>query len=431
MLKRKITTSLLTWKQDPDKRVLLVKGARQVGKTYSILDFAKNNYQSTIYINFEENPAYKEIFAGDLDMTTLIKQITLRVPNVKLVPGRTLLFLDEIQSCPRARTALKFLALGRQFDVIASGSLLGINYKDVPSFPVGYIDYLEMSGLDLEEFMWANKIPASSIQDLKEFYTKRQPVPAAMHTRMLELLKEYIVVGGMPRVVQEYVTRHDFVRVLRLQRGILSDYEDDIAKYALGAEKTKARACFLSLPRHLAKDYKKFRYSLVEAKGTARKFGGSLMWLYDAGIINFCHNLASPQLPLEGNALSDVFKVYLRDTGLLIAMLEDGTQIDIMDGRLGVYKGAVYENIIADIFAKGGKRLYYFEHNSQFEIDFFIRWQGKATAVEVKAANSTKAKSLTTVLQNYGVEQGIKLSAQNLSVNGAVLNLPLYMAMFL
>jgi len=431
MLKRKITTSLLTWKQDPDKRVLLVKGARQVGKTYSILDFAKNNYQSTIYINFEENPAYKEIFAGDLDMTTLVKQITLRVPNVKLVPGRTLLFLDEIQSCPRARTALKFLALGRQFDVIASGSLLGINYKDVPSFPVGYIDYLEMSGLDLEEFMWANKIPASSIQDLKEFYTKRQPVPAAMHTRMLELLKEYIVVGGMPRVVQEYVTRHDFVRVLRLQRGILSDYEDDIAKYALGAEKTKARACFLSLPRHLAKDYKKFRYSLVEAKGTARKFGGSLMWLYDAGIINFCHNLASPQLPLEGNALSDVFKVYLRDTGLLIAMLEDGTQIDIMDGRLGVYKGAVYENIIADIFAKGGKRLYYFEHNSQFEIDFFIRWQGKATAVEVKAANSTKAKSLTTVLQNYGVEQGIKLSAQNLSVNGAVLNLPLYMAMFL
>lgn len=431
MLKRKITASLLTWKQDPDKRVLLVKGARQVGKTYSILDFAKNNYQSTIYINFEENPAYKEIFAGDLDMTTLIKQITLRVPNVKLVPGRTLLFLDEIQSCPRARTALKFLALGRQFDVIASGSLLGINYKDVPSFPVGYIDYLEMSGLDLEEFMWANKIPASSIQDLKEFYTKRQPVPAAMHTRMLELLKEYIVVGGMPRVVQEYVTRHDFVRVLRLQRGILSDYEDDIAKYALGAEKTKARACFLSLPRHLAKDYKKFRYSLVEAKGTARKFGGSLMWLYDAGIINFCHNLASPQLPLEGNALSDVFKVYLRDTGLLIAMLEDGTQIDIMDGRLGVYKGAVYENIIADIFAKGGKRLYYFEHNSQFEIDFFIRWQGKATAVEVKAANSTKAKSLTTVLQNYGVEQGIKLSAQNLSVNGAVLNLPLYMAMFL
>ena len=315
--------------------------------------------------------------------------------------------------------------------MIASGSLLGINYKDVPSFPVGYIDYLEMSGLDLEEFMWANNIPASSILDLREFFTKRQPVPAAMHTRMLELLKEYIVVGGMPRVVQEYVTRHDFVRVLRLQRGILSDYEDDIAKYALGAEKTKARACFLSLPRHLAKDYKKFRYSLVEAKGTARKFGGSLMWLYDAGIINFCHNLASPQLPLEGNALSDVFKVYLRDTGLLIAMLEDGTQIDIMDGRLGVYKGAVYENIIADIFAKGGKRLYYFEHNSQFEIDFFIRWQGKATAVEVKAANSTKAKSLTTVLQNYGVEQGIKLSAQNLSVNGAVLNLPLYMAMFL
>ncbi len=431
MLKRKITAQLLDWKENPDKRVLLVKGARQVGKTYSILEFAENNYHSTIYVNFEENPAYKEIFAGDLDEVTLTKQITLRIPHVEFIPGKTILFLDEIQSCPRARTALKFLSRSKNFDVVASGSLLRINYKEVPSFPVGYVDYLDMYSLDLEEFMWANGIPDDSVQDLRELYEKRMPVPAAMHTRMLEILREYIVVGGMPRVVQEYVTRHDFSRVLRLQRGILNDYEDDIAKYAEGAEKTKARACFLSLPHHLSRDYKKFRYSIVEPKGTARKFGGSLMWLYDAGIINFCHNLGRPELPLEGNVRSDIFKVYMRDTGLLMAMLEDGAQIDIMDGRLGIYKGAIYENIIADIFAKSGKRLYYFEYNSQFEIDFFIRWQGRATAIEVKAANHTKAKSLTTVLNNYGVEQGIKLSAQNLSVNGVVLNLPLYMAIFL
>ena len=431
MLKRKIYDELIRWKSRGDKQCLVVKGARQVGKTFIIELFARENYKHCVTLNFVQNPAYSSIFDGDFDTETLIKQISLRVPGAELIPGETLLFLDEIQDCPRARTALKFLSQDGRFDVIASGSLLGINYKEVPSYPVGYVEHLDMFSLDFEEFLWANGIAPSSIADIKEYFDKRQPVPAAMHERMMGLFKEYIVVGGMPRAVDEFVTTHNFANVLRVQKGIIDDYTDDIAKYAIGADKAKARACFLSIPKHLSKDYKKFQYSIVERGGTARKFGGSLMWLYDAGIINFCYNLSIPELPLEGNARSDTFKVYMNDTGLLMAMLEDGSQADVIDGNLGIYKGAIYENIIADIFSKSGKKLYYFERDGKLEIDFFIRRDKTAMAVEVKSADNTKAKSLDTVIASYGVKHGIKLSAKNIGGTYEFDSFPLYMAMFL
>lgn len=430
-MKRKIENQLVEWKHNHDKKCLLVKGARQVGKTYSIDRFARENYKHYTYLNFDENPAYKTIFDGDLDAETLIKQISLRVPDAELEPGETMLFLDEIQNCPRARTALKFLAIDGRFDVVASGSMLGIHYKEVPSYPVGYVDYLEMYSMDFEEFLWANGVKESSIKDVREYFEKRKALPEAMHQKMMELFREYIVIGGMPRVVREFVDTHHFAKVLAIQKGILNDYMDDIAKYVEGADKTKARACFLSIPKHLAKDYKKFRYSLVEPRATYRKYGGSLMWLYDAGIINFCYNLSEPALPLAGNARSDVFKVYMRDTGLLVAMLDEGSAEDIIDGNLGIYKGAIYENIIADIFAKNRKKLYYYEKNSKIEMDFFIRYQKTATAVEVKSAEKASSKSMTSMIQNYGVRHGIKLTAGNISGNETVESLPLYMAMFL
>lgn len=430
-MKRKIENQLVEWKHNHDKRCLLVKGARQVGKTYSIDRFARENYKHYTYLNFDENPTYKTIFDGDLDAETLIKQISLRVPDAELEQGETILFLDEIQNCPRARTALKFLAIDGRFDVVASGSMLGIHYKDVPSYPVGYVDYLDMYSMDFEEFLWANGVKETSIQDVREYFEKKEALPEAMHEKMMELFREYIVIGGMPRVVREFVETHHFAKVLSIQKGILSDYMDDIAKYAEGADKAKARACFLSIPKHLAKDYKKFRYSLVEPRATYRKYGGSLMWLYDAGIINFCYNLSDPALPLAGNARSDVFKVYMRDTGLLVAMLDEGSVEDIIDGNLGIYKGAIYENIIADIFAKSGKKLYYYEKNSKVEMDFFIRYQKTATAVEVKSAEKATSKSMTSMIQNYGVRHGIKLTAGNVSGNDTVESLPLYMAMFL
>lgn len=431
MLKRKIYQSLIEWKKQTEKMCLVVKGARQVGKTFIIDKFARENYENYVYINFDENPGYKVIFDGDLDVNNLIKQISLRVPNVSLVPHKTIIFLDEIQNCPNARTALKFLALDKRFDVIASGSLLGINYKEVESFPVGYTEQLEMYSLDFEEFLWANGIEEQSILDVKEFFDKKEVVPQAMHERMMELFKEYIVVGGMPRVVNDFVKNHNFANVLKIQKAIISDYEDDIAKYADGSEKAKARACFLSIPKHLSKDYKKFRYSLVMPSGSSRKYAGSLMWLYDAGIINFCHNLEIPQLPLEGNSKSDTFKVYMRDTGLLVAMLDEGTQEDIIDGNLGIYKGAIYENIIGDVLGKKGKKLYYFEYNSTLEVDFFIRYERVITAIEVKSSGNSKSKSLETLMEKYGVKKGIKLAPSNYGKKGEIDIFPIYMAMFL
>lgn len=280
MLERKVMKQLIKWKNKEDKMCLMVKGARQVGKTYIIDKFAKENYKNYVYINFDEMPVYKKIFAGNLDPETIIKQITVNIPNVKLIPNETVIFLDEIQNCPRARTALKFLTIDKRFDVIASGSLLGINYKEVPSFPVGYVENLEMYSLDFEEFLWANGTSEEAIEYIKEYFDKNEEVPEAMHIRMMELFREYITVGGMPKVVAEFVKTHNFVNVLKLQKDIINNYLDDIAKYAEEAEKTKARECFLSIPKQLAKDYKKFQYSLVDVRRKCQK----IWWKLDVAL---------------------------------------------------------------------------------------------------------------------------------------------------
>jgi len=431
MLKRKVNNQLLEWKRKPRKMALLVNGARQIGKTFSIAQFALEQYRHCVVINFDANPAYQAIFDGDLDMDTLSMQISLRVPGAEMVPGQTLIFLDEIQNCPKAQTALKFISQDGRFDCVATGSLLGIKTKEIPSYPVGYVEHLDMYSLDFEEFLWARGVSMQSIADIKGYFERKEKVPPAMHDRMMELFREYIVVGGMPRVVQEFADSGNYSSVLKLQRDIISDYSSDIAKYAEGSEKVKIRSCFYSIPKQLAKDYKKFQYSIVEKKGTARKFAGSLEWLYEAGIIDFCYNIRLPELPLEGNAMNDTFKVYMRDTGLLTAMLEDGSQADIIDGRLGIYKGALYENIIADIFGKLGKKLYYYEYRGQIEIDFFIRKDKQAVAVEVKSAGNTKSKSMDSIIRNYNVKRGIKLSSNNVSASEKIEQLPLYMAMFL
>ncbi len=435
MLKRKILGDLKRWKDEHKNNCLLVVGARQVGKTYIIREFAKENYENEIYINFIEHPNYKNIFDGDLDPDTILKQIYLRISNLEnIVEGKTLIFLDEIQACENAITALKFLAMDERFDCIASGSMLGIAYKRTTSFPVGYVERLEMNSLDFEEFCWASGMNVEAIGYLKEYFDDRKTVPDGIHSRMMELFKEYIVVGGMPRAVDEFVTTHNFASVLRIQRDIIDGYREDIVKYADAEDKAKIRSCFDSIPKHLSKDYKKFRYSLVDKNGSAKKYYSSLEWLYDAGIINFCHNLSIPELPLESNVKANIFKVYMKDTGLLVAMLEDGMALEIMEGNLGIYKGAIYENIVADMFAKSHKKLYYFEHNSTLEIDFFIRYDKKATAVEVKSADNTKSKSLNSVMANWGVLQGIRLSSKNIGEkvnNKDILYIPLYMAMFL
>ncbi len=432
MLERKISKDLLNWKNNPNKMCLLIKGARQVGKTFIINKFCLENYKNYIYINFFEKPSFKDIFDGNLDYETISKQLSLFFPDIELIENETVLVLDEIQECPNAITALKFLTIAKKIDVIATGSLLGINYKEVPSYPVGYIEHLEMHSLDFEEFCWANGIKEDTFKDLKEYFINLKPVPTAMHNKMLELFKEYIVVGGMPRVVDEYINTHNFANVLNLQKGILIDYENDIIKYAPDSDKTKIKNCFFSIPKHLAKDYKKFRYNLVETGGNSRKYANSLIWLSDANITSFCYNLNNLELPLEGNSKTDVFKIYMRDTGLLMAMLEDGYQQEVINGNLGIYKGAIYENIIGDIFVKNNKKLYYFEHNSTLEIDFIIKLDNILTAIEVKSSENTKSKSLNSLINNWNVQKGIKLSTKNVSIiSDKIINIPLYMAIFL
>ena len=288
-----------------------------------------------------------------------------------------------------------------------------------------------MFSLDFEEFLWANGVSEEAIGYIKEYFDKKENVPSAMHEKMMQLFREFIVVGGMPRVVSEFVESHNFINVLKIQQEIVRNYLDDIAKYAEGTEKAKARECFLSIPKQLAKDYKKFQYSLVRQGGSARKYAGSLMWLFDAGIINYCYNLSNPELPLEGNSINNQFKIYMNDTGLLMSMLEEGSSKDIIDGNLGIYKGAIYENIIAETFTKLNKKLYYFEYRDKIEIDFFIRKDNIATAIEVKAADNTKSKSMNSIIENWGVKHGIKLSTKNIGGTENVDSYPLYMAMFL
>lgn len=432
MLKRKVVSELIDWKNNHKNKCLLVIGARQIGKTFIIREFAKENYDSFYEINFLENEKQKEIFKDDLSVDNIIKEISLRIPTFKVDDGKTLLFLDEIQECPQAITALKFLAQDKRFDCIASGSMLGMAYKRASSFPVGYIDRIYMNSLDFEEFLWAKGVTDETINYIKEFYDNKKQVNMFAHNGMLELFREYIVLGGMPEVINEFLASNNFNVALNIQKEILDGYRDDIIKYAPVDEKVKIRACFDSIPVQLAKDNKKFKYNLVQKKADKSKLFNSLEWLYDAGIINFCYNLRNPEAPFEGNKIIDSFKVYMKDTGLLMAMMDEGSQLEIMNGNLGIYKGAIYENIIADVFNKSGKKLYYFEKNSTLEIDFFIRYNNEVTAVEVKSADNTKSKSLNSIMNNYGVKQGIKLSTKNIGYdNNGVLSLPLYMSMFL
>ena len=434
MLKRKITCQMEAWKNRPNHQPLIIKGVRQCGKTASVLDFAHTHYAHTVYLNFFENPQYSSIFQDSLSVDTLTMLMSVQLPEAVFEPGSTVIVLDEIQECPEARTALKFFSLDGRYDVIATGSLLGVSGYGTPkSIPVGYEQLLTMHPMDFEEFLWANGIQPAVIDFLRSCLAKEQTVPSALHEKMRELLRLYTVVGGMPAVVQSFVDRHDLQEVLLLQRNIIHSYEDDMVKYADNRDKGRIRQCFTSIPRQLAKENKKFQESVVESRGNAQKFGSSLQWIEDAGIICRCYNLTLPDLPLEGYAVDNMFKVYMTDTGLFVSMLEDGTQADILNGNMQGYKGALYENLAADFFNKMGRKLYYFHKNSGLEIDFVIRYQGKATLVEVKATNGY-AKSLKTILaqpERYHATQGIKLADTQLSRNGQVLNLPFYMGFLL
>ena len=430
MLRRKIYDKLLAWKNNKGKKdAILLRGVRQCGKTYIVREFGKREYKNFIEINFIERPDMQAVFSGNLDVDNMVQQIKLSMPGCQFIPGETLLFLDEIQDAPNARTSLKFWTQDGRFDCIATGSLLGIDYKNEVSIPVGYEQQLIMRTLDFEEFIWALGVEVNLKDMLAPYVDGTKRVPEAMHNSLNKYLQEYMVVGGLPEVVDTYIATKDFYQVHLLQEKILRDYQDDIAKYALNQDKIKAKQCFLSIPRQLSKENHKFQYSVVEKKATARKFTSSLDWLHNAGLIDFAYNVNSPWFPLKAYVKEDQFRVYLCDIGLLVAMYGYQMKIALLSDALeGPAKGGIYESLVADILAKRGEELYYYKkEDSTLEIEFIIERDCKLVPVEVKARKGS-TRSLNELLKMDNIERGYKLTAQNTGVVEKKITLPLYMA---
>ena len=441
MFRRKIEQVLLDWKKNKDKMPIVIKGCRQCGKTFSVLDFARKNYGNVVYLDFFLNPQYKSIFDDSLEIDNILVNISTLLPNVRIVPGDTCFVFDEIQDCPRARTSLKFFKIDGRFDVICTGSLLGVSGcrsqdTDDDRFapvPVGYEKIVEMYPMDFEEWLWTNGIQEAVFRKLEDCLSSLVPVPEVIHRRMTQLLQQYVIVGGMPRAVTTFMETHNIQEVVSVQNAIIEGYKTDMLKYAPQPDKPRIRECFESIPKQLSRENKKFAYAQVRANGRGRDYQGSLQWIEDAGIIRKCYNLEIPELPLDGNAISEQFKVYMADTGLFVSMLERETAHDILNGNLFGYKGAIFENLIADIFGKMGRKLYYYRKDSGLEVDFVMRYDGECTLVEVKAS-SGNVKSTKTILahpEKYHVSRAIKLGNYNIGTSDQITTLPLYMAFLL
>ena len=437
MLKRRIETYLSDWKKSDNKKPLVIKGVRQCGKTYIVKKFAKENYENVVYMNFILEPDKKSAFAGNLDVDTIVLNLSALIPDSRFVSGKTCIILDEIQECKEARTALKSFKMDGRFDVIATGSLLGVkgygNRKEKiegeDSVPVGYETLVEMYPLDFEEFLWANGIGTNVIDTIRSCFEKETPVPEGVHKAMMELLYRYIIVGGLPEVVNCFLKTKNIELIYETQRTLITEYEEDMVKYAEDSDKPHIRECFESIPRQLAKENKKFQYSVVKKGGRSSLYLGSLQWLEDAGIAERCYNTTITELPLSGNSIPDCFKVYTTDIGILMGMLDYGTQADILRGNLLGYKGAIFESLMADFLSKSSQKLYYFHKDSGLEIDFLVRYKGECVLIVVKAKTG-KAKSMSTILKNkgvYHVNNGIKLGQYNVGREGSILTLPLYM----
>ena len=444
MFKRKILKEFESWKiSGGKKKALIVKGMRQIGKTSSVLEFARSNYESVVYINFKENENAKKVFEGDLNVGRITIDLSALFPNVHFVENKTVIIFDEIQECANARASIKpFMEDGR-YDVICTGSLLGIkgyNRKKGKGVPTGFERIIYMKPMDFEEFLWAKGINENVISYLKECYEKKEPVSEATHNAMLRYFKEYLCVGGLPYVVSRFVETNDMNVVWQEQQDILEEYKDDFGKHLDENENEeidrtllgRINRVFDSIPAQLAKENNKFVYSQLEKKGRSENYQTAIQWLYDCGIINICHNLTNIAEPLEGYKIENTFKIYVQDSGLFVAMLERGTAAKILSGDLGFYKGAIYENIIADCFSKQGRKLFYFRKESGLEIDFVENVGGELAIIEVKATTG-RSKSAKTVLNNdnYDAKVCYKLSENNIGVASKMVTLPYYMAMFL
>lgn len=443
MFKRKIYNELIQWKESLNikKRALLIKGLRQIGKTTIVNEFCKNNYENVIYINFMNNESIKRVFDKDLNVDDLIRDLSANLPNSKFIPNTTIIIFDELQECTNARASIKPFMIDGRFDIIATGSLLGLrgyNKKKSKGIPTGFEKIVTMKAMDFEEYLWAKGINEDVINYVKDCFINKKTVSDAINNAMINYFKEYLCVGGLPDVVNTFLLTHDLNQVYDIQTSILEDYKDDFGKHLNEKEQIetneteliKIMEVYNSIPSQLAKENKKFQYSIISKNAKAREYRNAISWLEEFGLISICYNLNSLELPLDGNKNNEAFKVYVTDTGLFTAMLEKGTTNNILNGDLKVYKGAIFENIVADAFHKLGKKLYYYKKDSGLELDFVTRYNNEITLIEVKSKNGN-AKSLKEILKNKeknNISSNFKLIDGNIGSSNGINTIPLYMA---
>ena len=429
-LRRKIDDYLLAWRNREDKLPLIVKGARQIGKTESIFHFAQKNYENIVSINFVLEPKYKTILSDGYGVNEIIKNISLLDPSKKFIQGKTLIIFDELQEVPDIATSLKAFKLDGRFDVICSGSLLGINYKKIHSNSVGYKTDYEMFSMDFEEFLWAKGYTEIHIDNLLKHMQDGVPFSDTELAVYKKLFLDFCVLGGMPAVVKKYIETGTFSETLEIQRQIQLDYEEDIRKYAEGLDQTKIVSVYRNVPAQLAKENKKFQLSKIDKKARSREYMGCITWLEDAGVISICYCLNYPELPLKENYDESKYKIYYPDTGLLIASLDEEAQEDLRANKnLGVYKGALYENFVAEAFIKQGLGLYYYKKESAtLEEDFFVRTKDELVPVEVKA-NNNRSRSLRKLISSDSysdIHWGIKLADSNVGIEDGICTFPYF-----
>ena len=435
MLKRKAIASIKNWVNTKNKKCLVVQGARQTGKTYIIERFAEDNYEELLEINFKQMVSAVDIFSGDLTVDNMVMAMRFRFPEKKIIPGKTMIFFDEIQECQEAITSLKFWAIDNRFDVIASGSLLGIDYKRASSYPVGYVDYLKMYGIDFEEFLWGMGISDDMIKNLHGYLETKSVIPELINSQMMNYYRQYIAIGGMPEVVQKYIDTKDFRQVDRIQGSLLQGYLYDIAHYATSEEKVKAEKCYLSLAKQLLdKENHKFQYKEVEHGGRAQKYFSSIEWLLRADMVHLCKLVTDVRFDLDDYSRDDFFRAYTTDLSLLMAMKDFSLKQRIVENTItGNSKGGIFECAIADALYKKGYQLYFYKNETtRKEIDVIIKKDGKVVPIEVKSGN-TRANSLKALIKkNKDISFGYKFVDGNIGVSeDGIITLPLYMVAFI
>ena len=434
-LKRKIDKFLDEWLISDKKKPLIIKGARQIGKTKTIEEFAKRNNLSLVEINFVLNPEFRDIFDDGYKVDKILENISFKDPSLEFIPGKTLIFFDEIQKCINAATSLKSFKLDGRFDVICSGSLMGLSYKEIESVSTGHkIDYT-MYSMDFEEFLWALGYKEEQIESLYECMKNLSPLSETQFNVLLDRFHQYMVLGGMPEVVKLFVDQKNYSGTLALQKQIILDYEEDIIKYVEGLDKTKILNVFRKIPVFLGQDNKKFRISKVAHGARNREYTGVTDWLIDAGIVNISYCLNDLALPLKGNYDSDNYRMYFMDTGLLVASLDEESSKDLRNNKnFNTYKGAIYENIVGDMLKKSGYNLYFYKNeDGTQEVEFFVRDAKHLIPIDVKATDG-KVKSIKSFIEDKNIKDinfGIKLAEKNIGFENNIYTFPYFLTFLL